>query len=79
MKKLLVVVPLCMFLLVLFVEAAPQGSLITQLPGFSGKFLSNHYSGYVTHYILISYIMKKILNQIYFNFDGINYFQIYKY
>lgn len=37
-----------MLLLVLFVEAAPRGSLITKLPGFSGKFLSNHYSGYIS-------------------------------
>lgn len=30
------------------VKAAPQGSLVTKLPGFSGKFPSNHYAGYVT-------------------------------
>ncbi|GAB2277179.1 hypothetical protein Dimus_011886 [Dionaea muscipula] len=29
-------------------EAAPQNALIKQLPGFTGKFPSNHYSGYVT-------------------------------
>ncbi|WJX77390.1 Serine carboxypeptidase-like 20 [Trifolium repens] len=40
--------PLCILLLVLLVEASPHGSLITQLPGFNGKFLSNHYSGYIT-------------------------------
>ncbi|KAL4311798.1 hypothetical protein GQ457_01G055300 [Hibiscus cannabinus] len=28
-------------------RAAPQDALITQLPGFSGTFPSNHYSGYV--------------------------------
>ncbi|PNX93508.1 serine carboxypeptidase 20-like protein, partial [Trifolium pratense] len=39
---------LCILLLLLLVEAAPQGSLITQLPGFNGKFLSNHYSGYIS-------------------------------
>lgn len=30
------------------IEAAPQGSLVTQLPGFNGTFPSNHYSGYVS-------------------------------
>ncbi|XP_073050557.1 serine carboxypeptidase 1-like [Primulina eburnea] len=28
--------------------AAPEGSLITQIPGFSGNFPSRHYAGYVT-------------------------------
>ncbi|KAH9607309.1 hypothetical protein KSS87_016804 [Heliosperma pusillum] len=31
-----------------FIEPAPEGSLITKLPGFDGQFLSKHYSGYVT-------------------------------
>ncbi|GAU32426.1 hypothetical protein TSUD_158240, partial [Trifolium subterraneum] len=48
MNKCLLVLPLCILLLVHLVEAAPQGSLITQLPGFNGKFLSNHYSGYIS-------------------------------
>lgn len=42
--------PLCIFVLVHFIifgESAPQGALITHLPGFSGKFLSHHYSGYI--------------------------------
>ncbi|KAJ7955103.1 Carboxypeptidase [Quillaja saponaria] len=30
-----------------FVEAAPAESLITQLPGFTDKFPSKHYSGYI--------------------------------
>ncbi|KAJ7533561.1 hypothetical protein O6H91_13G054700 [Diphasiastrum complanatum] len=30
------------------VEAAPQGAQVTSLPGFSGKFASSHYAGYVT-------------------------------
>ncbi|KAI5648981.1 hypothetical protein M9H77_34986 [Catharanthus roseus] len=32
---------------VLHVQAAPQSSLITKLPGFNGTFPSKHYSGYV--------------------------------
>ncbi|CAN0859666.1 Serine carboxypeptidase-like 20 [Linum grandiflorum] len=28
-------------------EAAPAGSLVTSLPGYSGTFPSQHYSGYV--------------------------------
>ncbi|KAL1322453.1 hypothetical protein HN51_067449 [Arachis hypogaea] len=31
----------------IFVEAAPSGSLVTQLPGFDSNFPSNHYSGYI--------------------------------
>ncbi|KDP26877.1 hypothetical protein JCGZ_18035 [Jatropha curcas] len=31
-----------------FIEGAPRGSLITQIPGFNGKFPSKHYSGYVS-------------------------------
>ncbi|CAL5192806.1 unnamed protein product [Lathyrus oleraceus] len=45
-KKFLV--PLCILLMLLSVKAAPRRSLITHLPGFSGKFLSHHYSGYVS-------------------------------
>ncbi|KAA8543574.1 hypothetical protein F0562_021680 [Nyssa sinensis] len=30
------------------IHSAPQGALITQLPGFNGTFPSKHYSGYVT-------------------------------
>ena len=33
------------------IEAAPQASLITQLPGFNGTFPSKHYSGYAIHYL----------------------------
>ncbi|XAR60886.1 Carboxypeptidase C [Bertholletia excelsa] len=29
-------------------ESAPEGALVTQLPGFNGTFPSKHYSGYVT-------------------------------
>ncbi|XP_065875905.1 serine carboxypeptidase 1-like isoform X1 [Euphorbia lathyris] len=32
----------------LSIEAAQKGSLITKIPGFNGKFPSNHYSGYVS-------------------------------
>ncbi|XP_010678976.2 serine carboxypeptidase-like 20 [Beta vulgaris subsp. vulgaris] len=32
----------------IFTESAPQSSLVTQLPGFTGTFPSKHYSGYVT-------------------------------
>ncbi|XP_061351197.1 serine carboxypeptidase-like 20 [Gastrolobium bilobum] len=41
---------LCMLLFGrwIFVEAAPPGSLITQLPGFEGNFPSKHYSGYIS-------------------------------
>ncbi|KAL2927055.1 Serine carboxypeptidase-like 20 [Bienertia sinuspersici] len=34
--------------LIIITDAAPANSLITQLPGFSGTFPSNHYSGYIT-------------------------------
>ncbi|CAK7340150.1 unnamed protein product [Dovyalis caffra] len=30
------------------IEAAQEGALVTQLPGFSGPFPSKHYSGYIT-------------------------------
>ncbi|GLT59048.1 hypothetical protein SLA2020_318920 [Shorea laevis] len=30
------------------IEAAPQGSLVTQLPGFNGTFPSKHYAGYIS-------------------------------
>ncbi|KAK7295196.1 hypothetical protein RJT34_18101 [Clitoria ternatea] len=41
---------LCMLLLGhwISIEAAPPGSLITQLPGFNGRFPSKHYSGYIS-------------------------------
>ncbi|KAK4720151.1 hypothetical protein R3W88_018489 [Solanum pinnatisectum] len=37
------------FLVFLFLltEGAPQSALVTQLPGFTGKFQSKHYAGYV--------------------------------
>ena len=39
---------ICMlFSFVVFTEAAPQGTLITHLPGFKGTFPSKHYSGYI--------------------------------
>lgn len=50
-KKFLV--PLCILLMLLSVKAAPRRSLITHLPGFSGKFLSHHYSGYVCNTLLV--------------------------
>ncbi|XP_049343810.1 serine carboxypeptidase-like 20 [Solanum verrucosum] len=31
----------------LVTEGAPQGALVTQIPGFTGKLLSKHYAGYV--------------------------------
>lgn len=34
-------------------EAAPERSLVTQLPGFNGTFPSNHYSGYIYIYIYL--------------------------
>ena len=46
---------LCMlFSFVVFTEAAPKGSLITHLPGFSGIFPSKHYSGYAYIHIDMS-------------------------
>ncbi|GMI70872.1 serine carboxypeptidase-like 20 [Hibiscus trionum] len=33
--------------LVVLTQSAPEGALVTQLPGFSGTFPSKHYSGYV--------------------------------
>ncbi|KAJ7950923.1 Carboxypeptidase [Quillaja saponaria] len=40
-------IPLCMVLNSEFLEAAPCEFLITQLPGFTDKFPSKHYSGYI--------------------------------
>ncbi|XP_059628653.1 serine carboxypeptidase-like 20 [Cornus florida] len=39
-----------LFMLLCFgvIEAAPEGALVTNLPGFSGTFPSKHYSGFVT-------------------------------
>ncbi|PKI45095.1 hypothetical protein CRG98_034479 [Punica granatum] len=37
----------CVLLLSVFTECAPEGSLVTHLPGFNGSFPSKHYSGYV--------------------------------
>ncbi|KAL7228131.1 hypothetical protein ACSBR2_006950 [Camellia fascicularis] len=54
MERLLVILKvssLCCLLLGygrIMVEAAPEVSLITSLPGFNGTFPSKHYSGYVT-------------------------------
>lgn len=41
----------CMILRFAYIEAAPKGSLVTHLPGFSGTFPSKHYSGQVNFYI----------------------------
>ncbi|GMP48253.1 hypothetical protein CsSME_00015671 [Camellia sinensis var. sinensis] len=30
------------------IESAPEGALVTQVPGFNDTFPSKHYSGYVT-------------------------------
>ncbi|XP_050208294.1 serine carboxypeptidase 1-like [Mercurialis annua] len=38
----------CMVLKFGFIKAAPRGSLITSIPGFSANFPSKHYSGYVS-------------------------------
>ncbi|KAF8388538.1 hypothetical protein HHK36_027213 [Tetracentron sinense] len=39
---------LFMLLSFVFIEAAPESALITQVPGFGGTLPSKHYSGYVT-------------------------------
>ncbi|XP_057482860.1 serine carboxypeptidase-like 20 [Actinidia eriantha] len=36
------------FLSFVVIESAPEGALVTQIPGFDGNFPSKHYSGYVT-------------------------------
>lgn len=45
----LIIILLCMLCCFINIntEAAPQGSLVTSLPGFSGSFPSKHYAGYV--------------------------------
>lgn len=47
-KFLSFTISLCMFLSFGFIEGAPKGTLITELPGFNGTFPSKHYSGYIT-------------------------------
>ncbi|XP_062006124.1 serine carboxypeptidase-like 20 [Rosa rugosa] len=42
------IIIICLSLITMRIEAAPQGSLVTQLPGFNGTFPSSHYSGYVS-------------------------------
>ncbi|XP_043722030.1 serine carboxypeptidase 1-like [Telopea speciosissima] len=37
-----------MFLSLVLIRAAPESSLVTNLPGFNGTFPSKHYSGYIT-------------------------------
>lgn len=46
--KLIITLLLLSFGFGLTIKAAPDGSLITSLPGFNGIFPSRHYSGYVT-------------------------------
>ncbi|KAB2019044.1 hypothetical protein ES319_D08G272100v1 [Gossypium barbadense] len=47
-KNMYSFISFCMLLLFsTFIEAAPNDSLITHLPGFNGDFPSKHYSGYV--------------------------------
>ncbi|KAK9919235.1 hypothetical protein M0R45_027844 [Rubus argutus] len=48
MTKISILCITCCLLMTMTTEAAPQGSLVTQLPGFNGTFPSNHYSGYVS-------------------------------
>ncbi|GFZ01786.1 serine carboxypeptidase-like 20 [Actinidia rufa] len=36
------------FISFVLTESAPEGALVTQIPGFDGNFPSKHYSGYVT-------------------------------
>lgn len=46
----LVIIVFCMLCCFINIntEAAPQGSLVKSLPGFTGSFPSKHYAGYVT-------------------------------
>ncbi|CAI9107286.1 OLC1v1006605C1 [Oldenlandia corymbosa var. corymbosa] len=39
---------ICLVLCFLLTESAPEGALVTQLPGFNGTIPSKHYAGYVT-------------------------------
>ncbi|BBH06828.1 serine carboxypeptidase-like 20 [Prunus dulcis] len=50
-KFFILSITVCMhmlFMSLVIVEAAPESSLITQLPGFNGTFPSKHYSGYIS-------------------------------
>nr|DAD25390.1 TPA_asm: hypothetical protein HUJ06_026854 [Nelumbo nucifera] len=47
-KVFLCLVLVCVFLRFELIGAAPEGALITELPGFEGTFPSQHYSGYIT-------------------------------
>ncbi|XP_057519645.1 serine carboxypeptidase-like 20 isoform X2 [Amaranthus tricolor] len=46
--KIQLILIIVLFLCFTVSKSAPQNSLVTQLPGFSGTFPSKHYSGYVT-------------------------------
>jgi len=52
MATVMIIIKLLLFLLSNsfngVIEAAPQGSLVTHLPGFNGSFPSKHYSGYIS-------------------------------
>ncbi|XP_048424337.1 serine carboxypeptidase-like 20 isoform X2 [Pyrus x bretschneideri] len=50
MAKFSVLSLFCMLFvsLVVIIEAAPQSSLVTHLPGFNANFPSKHYSGYIS-------------------------------
>ncbi|KAB5512359.1 hypothetical protein DKX38_029387 [Salix brachista] len=57
------------------VEAAPTGSLITELPGFSGVFPSNHHSGQVNFpFIFFCFIVLLYPANCYITFDEKNLF-----